>query len=171
MSYIVQRQDRFFVVAYDGLDPLPAENADDGSPSAMTEGKVNSSPPDTTANATPPSQRRPVRSRSASTSSTCERPERRASGRQRRPRVPRQPQVLEVWQLATGRRADRVAYWDVATASCTLADMGHMVPVLHHQGRPHLDADARGQCRDAFLSAALERLDAEQSHLRFRVQA
>ena len=36
MSYIVQRQDRFYVVAYDGLDPLTGGNGDDGTPSATT---------------------------------------------------------------------------------------------------------------------------------------
>ena len=70
--------------------------------------------------------------------------------------------VLEGWQLATGQRADHVAYWDVVAASCTLADMGHTVPVMHDQGRPDLNAGILGQRRDAFLSAALTRLDADK---------
>lgn len=75
--------------------------------------------------------------------------------------LPAAEQVLEGWRQATGRRADRVAYWDVVAASCTLADMGHTVPVVHDQGRPDLDAEILGQRRDAFLSAALRQLDAE----------
>ena len=41
MTYIVQRKDRFYVVAYDGLDPLTGRNADDGIPSATTAPKPN----------------------------------------------------------------------------------------------------------------------------------
>lgn len=69
--------------------------------------------------------------------------------------------VLEGWQRATGRRADHVAYWDVVAASGTLADMAFCVPALHDQGRPDLDAGLLGQRRDAFLSAALSRLDGQ----------
>ncbi len=36
MTYIVQRQDRFYVVAYDGLDPSAARSGDAGIPSAAT---------------------------------------------------------------------------------------------------------------------------------------
>ncbi len=69
--------------------------------------------------------------------------------------------VLEGWQRATGRQADDLAYWDVVAATCSLADMGFCVPVMHDQGRPDLDADTLGARRDAFLSAALARLDAD----------
>jgi aminoglycoside phosphotransferase (APT) family kinase protein len=75
---------------------------------------------------------------------------------------PAAEQVLQGWQRATGRRADQVAYWDVVAASRTLADMGFAVPALHDQGRPDLDAGILGQRRDAFLSAALARLDADE---------
>jgi aminoglycoside phosphotransferase (APT) family kinase protein len=75
--------------------------------------------------------------------------------------LPAAEQVLEGWQRATGRRADHVAYWDVVAASRTLADMAFCVPALHDQGRPDLDAGILGQRRDAFLSTALSRLDAD----------
>jgi aminoglycoside phosphotransferase (APT) family kinase protein len=74
---------------------------------------------------------------------------------------PAAEQVLAGWQRATGRRADQVAYWDVVAASGTLADMAFCVPALHDQGRPDLDAGTLGQRRDAFLSTALSRLDAD----------
>jgi aminoglycoside phosphotransferase (APT) family kinase protein len=68
-------------------------------------------------------------------------------------------EVLEGWQRATGRPADRVAFWDVVAASCTLADMTYCVPPIHDQGRPDLDGRILSERRDRFLSAALERLD------------
>jgi aminoglycoside phosphotransferase (APT) family kinase protein len=75
--------------------------------------------------------------------------------------LPAAEQVLEGWQRAAGRRAEQVAYWDVVAASGTLADMAFCVPALHDQGRPDLDAGILGQRRDAFLSTALSRLDAD----------
>jgi aminoglycoside phosphotransferase (APT) family kinase protein len=75
--------------------------------------------------------------------------------------IPAAEEVLQGWQQAAGRRADQLAYWDVVAASCSLADMGFCVPVMHDQGRPDLDADVLGERRDAFLGAALARLDAE----------
>jgi aminoglycoside phosphotransferase (APT) family kinase protein len=74
--------------------------------------------------------------------------------------LPAAEEVLRGWQQVTGRRADRIAYWDVVAASCTLADMEYCVPVLHDQGRPDLDAGILGRRRDAFLSAVLSGLDA-----------
>ncbi|WP_244180938.1 aminoglycoside phosphotransferase family protein [Amycolatopsis pretoriensis] len=71
---------------------------------------------------------------------------------------PAAEQVLEGWQLATGRPADQVPYWDVVAASGTLADMAFSIPALHDQGRTDLDAGLLGQRRDAFLGAALSRL-------------
>lgn len=76
--------------------------------------------------------------------------------------LPAAEEVLAGWQQATGRRADQLAYWDVVAASCTLADMAYCVPVMHDQGRPDLDAAILGERRDAFLSAALARLDADE---------
>ncbi|MBB2938573.1 aminoglycoside phosphotransferase (APT) family kinase protein [Amycolatopsis bartoniae] len=76
--------------------------------------------------------------------------------------LPAAGHVLEGWQRAAGRRADRLAYWDVVAATCTLADMAFCVPVLRDQGRPDLDAGVLGERRDAFLSAALARLDADE---------
>jgi hypothetical protein len=75
--------------------------------------------------------------------------------------LPAAEQVLEGWQQAAGRRVDQVAYWDVVAALGTLADMAFCVPALHDQGRTDLDADILGQRRDAFLTKALRRLDAE----------
>ncbi|MFI5586296.1 phosphotransferase family protein [Amycolatopsis sp. NPDC051758] len=76
--------------------------------------------------------------------------------------LPAAEQVLAGWQRATGRPADHLAYWDVVAATCTLADMAFCVPVMHDQGRPDLDADVLGERRDAFLSSALARLDADE---------
>jgi aminoglycoside phosphotransferase (APT) family kinase protein len=75
--------------------------------------------------------------------------------------LPAAEQVLEGWQRAAGRRAEQVAYWDVVAALGTLADMAFCVPALHDQGRSDLDADLLGQRRDAFLTTALSRLDAD----------
>ncbi|MFJ1764789.1 aminoglycoside phosphotransferase family protein [Amycolatopsis sp. NPDC088138] len=75
--------------------------------------------------------------------------------------LPAADHVLRGWQQATGHRADQLAYWDVVATSCTLADMAFCVPVMHDQGRPDLDAGVLGERRDAFLRAALARLDAE----------
>ncbi|WP_244210973.1 aminoglycoside phosphotransferase family protein [Amycolatopsis kentuckyensis] len=72
--------------------------------------------------------------------------------------LPAADQVLKGWQRATGRRAEQVAYWDVAAALTTLADMAFCIPALHDQGRSDLDADVLGQRRDAFLTTALNRL-------------
>lgn len=73
--------------------------------------------------------------------------------------LPAAEQVLEGWQRTAGRRAERVAYWDVVAALGTLADMAFCVPALHDQGSSDLDAGLLGQRRDAFLSTALSRLD------------
>lgn len=73
---------------------------------------------------------------------------------------PAADEVLDGWQAASGRQAEHVDYWDVVAASTTLADMGFCVPAMRDQGRPDLDAGILGQRRDAFLSAALSRLDA-----------
>ncbi len=62
--------------------------------------------------------------------------------------LPAAEQVLEGWQRAASRRAERVAYWDVVAALGTLADMAFCVPALHDQGRTDLDADLLGQRRD-----------------------
>ena len=73
--------------------------------------------------------------------------------------LPAAEQVLAGWQQAAGRRAGQVAYWDVVAATCSLADMGFCVPVMHDQGRPDLDAAVLGRRRDTFLENALARLD------------
>ncbi|WP_370961578.1 aminoglycoside phosphotransferase family protein [Amycolatopsis sp. cg9] len=75
--------------------------------------------------------------------------------------LPAAEQVRKGWQRAAGRRAERLAYWDVVAASGTLADMAFCVPALHDQGRSDLDAGLLGRRRDAFVGAALSRLDAD----------
>ncbi|WP_237047886.1 hypothetical protein [Lentzea guizhouensis] len=74
--------------------------------------------------------------------------------------LPAADHVLEGWQRGAGRRAEQVAYWDVVAAVNSLADMSFCLPALHDQGRPDLDADLLRHRRDAFLSTALNRLDA-----------
>ncbi len=46
MSYIVQRKDRFYVVAYDGLDPLTGRERRRWHPVGHDARKPNNSPPD-----------------------------------------------------------------------------------------------------------------------------
>ncbi len=46
MTYIVQRKDRFYVVAYDGLDPLTGRNDGGGTQSDTTVTKPKRSPSD-----------------------------------------------------------------------------------------------------------------------------
>jgi aminoglycoside phosphotransferase (APT) family kinase protein len=75
--------------------------------------------------------------------------------------LPAAGEVLAGWQQAAGRRAEHVAYWDVAAALCTVGDMAYCLPgnVLGEFGRPDLDAALLTARRDAFLAAALEELD------------
>ncbi len=70
-------------------------------------------------------------------------------------------EVLAGWQQAAGRRAEHVAYWDVAAALCTVDDMAYCLPadLLGEHGRPDLDAAVLTARRDAFLAAALDELD------------
>lgn len=70
-------------------------------------------------------------------------------------------EVLAGWQQAAGRLAKDVAYWDVAAALGTVGDMGYCLPgdLLGEVGRPDLDAALLTARRDAFLAAALARLD------------
>lgn len=70
-------------------------------------------------------------------------------------------EVLAGWQLAAGRQAEHVPYWDVAAALCTVGDMANCLPgdLLGELGRPDLDAAVLTARRDAFLAAALDQLD------------
>jgi aminoglycoside phosphotransferase (APT) family kinase protein len=64
------------------------------------------------------------------------------------------------WEEATGHPAEEVAYWDVVAALSTPPDMGWFPDALAGQGRPDLTREVLVQRRDAFLRAALNRLDA-----------
>lgn len=67
--------------------------------------------------------------------------------------------VLLGWQQAIGQPAEHVAYWDVVAALGTVGDMKNCMPPLLDHGRTDLDAPALTARRDAFLAAALDRLD------------
>jgi aminoglycoside phosphotransferase (APT) family kinase protein len=60
-------------------------------------------------------------------------------------------EVLEGWQQATGQEATRIAYWDLVAALNTPADLVRWAPGL----------PGATERRDAFLRAALDRLDHE----------
>jgi aminoglycoside phosphotransferase (APT) family kinase protein len=65
------------------------------------------------------------------------------------------------WEDAAGRAAGHVAYWDVVAALSTPPDMGWFPEAIAGQGRPDLTRQILLQRRDAFLRAALSRLDGE----------
>jgi aminoglycoside phosphotransferase (APT) family kinase protein len=67
--------------------------------------------------------------------------------------------VLAGWEEAAGRPAADVAHWDVVAALSTPPDMGWFVGAIAGQGRPDLSQDDLVRRRDAFLQAALDRLD------------
>jgi aminoglycoside phosphotransferase (APT) family kinase protein len=79
--------------------------------------------------------------------------------------LPAAAEVLNGWQRATGQAAEAVAYWDVVAALTTPADggqwFGQWLAVVHEYGRGDLDAATLTARRDAFLRAALDRLDHE----------
>jgi aminoglycoside phosphotransferase (APT) family kinase protein len=66
------------------------------------------------------------------------------------------------WEEAAGRPAADVAWWDVVAALSTPPDMGWFPGALAGQGRPDLDRELLIGRRDAFLEAALGRLDAQE---------
>jgi len=68
--------------------------------------------------------------------------------------------VLAGWEEEAGRPAADVAHWDVVAALSTPPDMGWFPGALAGQGRPDLDREVLVRRRDAFLRAALDRLDA-----------
>ena len=63
------------------------------------------------------------------------------------------------WEEEAGRPAADVAYWDVVAALSTPPDMGWFPGAMAGQGRPDLDREVLVRRRDAFLRAALDRLD------------
>jgi Ser/Thr protein kinase RdoA (MazF antagonist) len=68
--------------------------------------------------------------------------------------------VLAGWEEAAGRPAADVAHWDVVAALSTPPDMGWFPGAIAGQGRPDLTRELLLRRRDAFLRAALDRLDA-----------
>jgi aminoglycoside phosphotransferase (APT) family kinase protein len=64
------------------------------------------------------------------------------------------------WEEEAGRPAADVAHWDVVAALSTPPDMGWFPGAMAGQGRPDLDQEVLVRRRDAFLRAALDRLDA-----------
>ena len=63
----------------------------------------------------------------------------------------------------SGRAADAVGYWDLVAELTTPTDMATWLPVAHDHGRADLDALTLNRRRDAFLRAALDHLDRQQS--------
>ena len=67
--------------------------------------------------------------------------------------------VLDGWERESGREATNIAYWDVVAALQTPADMAGW-PGFDDRGEPVESRVVAGR-RDAFLRAALDRLDHE----------
>jgi aminoglycoside phosphotransferase (APT) family kinase protein len=67
-------------------------------------------------------------------------------------------EVLGAWEQTAGRAADDVAYWDAVAGLATPPDLGWFPDAMADQGRPDLDQATLVERRDAFLSAALDRL-------------
>ena len=67
--------------------------------------------------------------------------------------------ILDGWRRAAGYEPDAVAYWDVVAALNSPVDLVGWLPPFHGQGRSDLDAATLTGRRDAFLRAALDRLD------------
>jgi hypothetical protein len=65
--------------------------------------------------------------------------------------------VLDGWQRESGRLATNVPYWDAVAALNTPAKLDGW-PGFDDQGNP-MDGPACTERRDAFLRAALDRLD------------
>lgn len=68
--------------------------------------------------------------------------------------------VLDGWEVEAAHPAVDVAYWDAVAALSTPPDLGWFVQAIGSQGRPDLTRETLTARRDAFLEAALGRLDA-----------
>jgi aminoglycoside phosphotransferase (APT) family kinase protein len=73
--------------------------------------------------------------------------------------LPAAAEILDGWRQASGQAADTVAYWDLVAVLTTPTDMATWLPVAHDHGRADLDTPTLNRRRDAFLRAALDRLD------------
>ena len=69
--------------------------------------------------------------------------------------------IREGWEEATGRPLDDLPRWDTVAALSSPPDMGWFPGAIAGQGRPDLTRELLVRRRDAFLRAALDRLDAE----------
>ena len=68
--------------------------------------------------------------------------------------------VVAGWEEAAGRSAADLAHWDVVAALSTPPDLGWFPGAIAGQGCPDLTRELLVRRRDAFLRAALDRLDA-----------
>jgi aminoglycoside phosphotransferase (APT) family kinase protein len=68
-------------------------------------------------------------------------------------------EVLSGWEGEAGRTAPDVPYWDAVAALATPPDMAWVAPTIADQGRPDLTGSLLADRREAFLQAALTRLD------------
>jgi aminoglycoside phosphotransferase (APT) family kinase protein len=67
-------------------------------------------------------------------------------------------QVLAGWADVTGVRPQSLAYWDAVAAQNLPSDLALFLTTIHAQGRADLSAAVLNARRDAFLTAALDRL-------------
>lgn len=67
-------------------------------------------------------------------------------------------QVLAGWTDVTGVAPPALAYWDAVAAQNLPSDLALFLATIHAQGRDDLSAAVLNARRDAFLSAALDRL-------------
>jgi aminoglycoside phosphotransferase (APT) family kinase protein len=68
-------------------------------------------------------------------------------------------ELLTGWEEASGQPARHIAYWDLVAALNTGADMTGFLPTMHQAGRQDLYGEQLTIRRDAFLAAALDRLE------------
>jgi aminoglycoside phosphotransferase (APT) family kinase protein len=69
--------------------------------------------------------------------------------------------IRDGWEEAAGRPLAGLPRWDAVAALSTPPDMGWFPGAIAGQGRPDLTRELLVRRRDAFLRAALDRLDAE----------
>jgi Ser/Thr protein kinase RdoA (MazF antagonist) len=67
--------------------------------------------------------------------------------------------ILRGWEAEAGRPASDIPYWDVVAALASPPDMGWFPASMAAQGRPDLTREVMLERRDAFLAAALSRLE------------
>jgi aminoglycoside phosphotransferase (APT) family kinase protein len=70
--------------------------------------------------------------------------------------------ILRGWEAEAGQSAPDVPYWDAVAALASPPDMGWFPESMADQGRPDLTREVMLERRDAFLTSALDRLDARR---------